>query len=164
MYKQDDPKKCTAAKLVRFGIARPLRSLREIPRGAVVLDPFSKTALLPSHKPMLKRGLVAIDCSWKLAEKMFTRRMKGVRLRLPILLSANPAHYSRPFTLSSAEAMAAALYITHYTEEARSVLLKFKWGEVFFALNEELLKAYGRAETQEEVVNYEKKFFPGIFA
>jgi len=39
MFYQDDPKKCTAAKMVKFGLAK---SIKKIGSKGLVLDPFSE--------------------------------------------------------------------------------------------------------------------------
>ena len=39
LLKQDDPKKCTAAKLVKFKLAK---NIKKISKNTLVLDPFSK--------------------------------------------------------------------------------------------------------------------------
>jgi len=39
MMKQDDPRKCSAAKLVKFGLAKPVKKTTS---RTLVLDPFSK--------------------------------------------------------------------------------------------------------------------------
>ena len=47
MFKQDDPKKCTAAKLVKFGIAKNVRST--LPN-TLILDPFSNRMIFKNDK------------------------------------------------------------------------------------------------------------------
>ena len=42
MMRQDDPSKCTAAKLAKFHIAEPVRFIRN---DVIVLNPFSHTLL-----------------------------------------------------------------------------------------------------------------------
>ena len=39
MYNQDDPKKCTAAKLVRFNLAKKITN---ISRNTLTLNPFAE--------------------------------------------------------------------------------------------------------------------------
>ena len=58
--KQDDPIKCTAAKLVKFNL---IQSIRFIPKGTIVLNPLSKIALSKTDNSIAK-SLCAIDCSW----------------------------------------------------------------------------------------------------
>ena len=45
MHRQDDPRKCTAARLLRAGEIKLARSIAKIPRGAVVLDPEAEKAV-----------------------------------------------------------------------------------------------------------------------
>ena len=150
LYGGDDPRKNTAMKIVRHGLAR--RATRP-PRGAVVLDPSSPIPLSPSDAGIIaSRGLVVIDASWR---RLRMPRGRYVRRRLPLLLAANPVNYGRPFLLSSAEAAAAALYIAGYRDDARRILELFKWGHAFLDLNESLLEAYSRANDAVNVAREE---------
>jgi pre-rRNA-processing protein TSR3 len=54
--------------------------------------------------------------------------------------------------LSSAEAVAAALYIMGFKEQAVRLLSKFSFGEQFLLLNQEPLRRYASASTSAEVV------------
>jgi pre-rRNA-processing protein TSR3 len=73
-------------------------------------------------------------------------------------LAANPVNYGRPFLLSSAEALAAALVLTGFREEAERVLALFKWGHAFWQLNHRLLEEYTSAFTPDEVIKTECMF------
>ena len=44
MFYQDDPRKCTAAKIVKFGLASKTKKINS---KGLVLDPFSEKTLLP---------------------------------------------------------------------------------------------------------------------
>jgi len=39
---------------------------------------------------------------------------------------------------------------------------KFKWGHTFLELNSNLLDDYAKAETEEQVVQLEKEYFPQL--
>ncbi len=54
---------------------------------------------------------------------------------VPYLVAANPVNYGKPFKLSCAEAIAAALYIAKKDNEADEVLSMFKWGSGFYPVN-----------------------------
>lgn len=133
---------------------------RDIPKGAVLLDPFSEKALSREDLPLAEeRGLVALDCSWKrIRESAFRRGMAG--RCLPYLLAANPTNFGKPTLLSTAEALAAALYILGERELSREILKGFKWGESFFQLNREMLERYSQCRNSSEIVGAQKEFLP----
>jgi pre-rRNA-processing protein TSR3 len=133
---QCDPKKCTALKMLRLGLARRIARLSSIPRQAIVLDPFSNTLLTESDQTrMVSYGLFAIDCSWENAEELFTHRIKAQRKRLPDLVASNPVNYGVVSKLSTVEAFAAALIICGFHEQANEILSRFKWGGNFISIN-----------------------------
>ncbi len=156
---QDDPKKCSATKLCRFGLATPIHQFQRIPRNAIVLNPAVSEVFSPEDRDTLKAGLVAIDCSWKRAEEVFKHRFRGVNRRLPLLLASNPINYGKLGVLSSAEAVAATLYIADYIEHAQRILSIFKWGSTFLTLNHDPLEDYRVAETPEAVLKTEREYF-----
>jgi len=160
IMKQDDPKKCTSAKLVRLGLARPIRSRSMIPKRAIVLNPSASAVLLPSDREHIQRsGIVAIDCSWNKVGEVFTSRFPGLNRRLPSLLAANPVSYGRLGRLSSAEAVAASLMITGFIEEGERLLGVFKWGHTFLTLNHDPLIDYSKAKELKETLEAEGSYF-----
>jgi len=147
MLRQDDPAKCTAAKLVKFGLAKQVRRTLQ---NTLVLDPFAKKAILRSDTRSVS-SITAIDCSWELAQKEFARSFSGLSCKLPPLLAGNPVNYAKLEKLTTAESIAAALFIMKFDDQAHAILGKFKWGHTFFELNEDLLRDYSNAETQEQI-------------
>jgi len=132
----DNPRANTALKLVRSGLAEAVRT---IPRGVLVLDPYAKLPVSRSDATIVSsNGILVVDASWR----RLRLPRKGLKRRLPLLLAANPVNFGRPFILSSAEALAASLYIAGFRDEARRVLSVFKWGPAFFMVNAKLLSAY----------------------
>lgn len=128
----------------------------------ILLDPLADKAFSPADNQLVdQEGLLAVDCSWK--NLWHIRDLRGGReLRsLPYLVAANPVHYGHPTILSTAESLAAALYILGRKERARSLLSGFKWGHAFFELNEEPLEAYSKAEDSGEVVRIQEEFMSG---
>lgn len=148
MLRQDDPTKCTAAKLIKFGLAR---QIRKTIRPAMVLDPFATKIVLKTDGRVVN-SITAIDCSWELAKKTFTQNFSGFSRRLPPLLAGNPVNYAKIGKLTTAEAIAATLFIMGFDDQAHAILNKFKWGHTFFDLNQDLLKDYSNADTQEKAV------------
>ena len=157
--KQCDPKKCTTLKLKRHNLVRVVHRFRELPHGAVILDPFTPKAFSPEDKDRLKkRGLIALDCSWVHAKEVFDVSSNWVPRCLPYLVAANPVNYGKPTKLSTVEALAAALYIAGFGEQAKELLSKFKWGLQFIVLNKELLEGYATAKNSTEVVKVQNGY------
>jgi len=154
-FRQDDPRKNTALKLCRLGKAKLVKNIREVPKGMLILDPFSRIILSPEDRDIiLSRGLLVIDCSWKRVAEVYgkLKRLKGYRRILPFLVAANPVNYGIPTVLSSAEAIAATLYIVGFKEEAKEIMSVFKWGLEFIRLNYERLEAYSNAKNRDEIM------------
>lgn len=150
---QCDPKKCTGLRLGRMKRAMIVKDLRRIPRGAVVLNPVSETAFSPADDEYVYRsGLVALDCSWKQAEAVFNRSRGNNQRSLPYLIAANPINTYKPIKLSTAEAIAAALYILGDIDAAEDTLSVFKWGPSFITLNREWLDSYASCSNSSEIV------------
>jgi len=161
MYKQDDPAKCTAAKLVRFGLAKSIKYIRP---DSLILDPFSKNVLSSNEDPCWK-SICAIDCSWENAQVALIRNKLNAhgRRRLPALLAGNPINFSKISKLTTAEALAASLFILGWRQMSEGFLAKFKWGHTFFELNYEILNDYAKASDAVAIRELEKKYFPQIF-
>jgi pre-rRNA-processing protein TSR3 len=159
MYRQDDPAKCTAAKLVRFGLAESVRFIRP---NTLVLDPFSKI-VLSNHDRSLFKSVCALDCSWEKARDTLPklRTVKnGICRRLPVLLAGNPNNFCKLSKLTTAEALAASLFILGWRNLSEKILGKFKWGHTFFELNSEILNDYSKALSITEIVELENMYFP----
>ena len=155
---QDDPKKCTAKKLARFGFAHITSNKYKIPAGSIILSPFTKRVVsLADRRTAERRGITVVDCSWQHAQEVFWS-LHGNFRRLPFLVPVNPVNYGHPGQLSSAEALAATLYILGYKEQAKKIMSIFKWGPNFFVMNKEPLEAYSGCRSWEEVLSEEKDF------
>lgn len=148
MFYQDDPKKCTAAKMVKFGLAQSIKRIGS--KDGLVLDPFSERYLLPGDRTRVS-SIVGIDCSWSLAQREFSKRFNGIRCRLPPLLAGNPVNYSRLGRLTTVEAVSASLFILGHHEQGIKLLDKFKWGHTFFELNQNLLHDYLSAKKEGDI-------------
>ena len=131
MFYQDDPKKCTAAKMVKFGLAK---KIKKIGSKGLVLD-----------------SIVGIDCSWNLADHAFSQKFNGIKRKLPPLFAGNPVNYSKLNKLTTVEALSGSLHILGFKEQSLDLLNKFKWGHTFYELNQNLLEDYSKAENQEQI-------------
>ncbi len=125
-YGQDDPAKCTAKKMAHMGLATEVTRKFHASNTTIVLNPFAGQLLTPLDVGC--KSILAIDCSWNLAQEVFFRKIGGKHRRLPALLAANPTNYSRLGILSSVEAVAATLFILGEKEDARRFLNIYKWG------------------------------------
>jgi len=163
-FHQDDPSKCTSAKLQKFHLARQLHSLKEIPRSAIVLNPSSNLTLSFQDRTLIQQhGLVGLDCSWNQSDDILQNNIKGENRRLPTLLAGNPTNYSIRGRLSTAEALAAALVITGFEKEAQRLLAVFNWGNTFLTLNKEPLESYSHT-LPSELSKQEQEYFPPLRA
>ena len=162
MLRQDDPFRCTAAKLVKFNLVRRVYHLR---KDMLVLNPFAKI-LLSRQDSKISSSVCAIDCSWMQADDIFRHRkivFQGVSRRLPLLLAANPTNYSRAGMLSTAEALSGSLYILGFREMAAILMNKFKWGHTFLELNSSILEEYANAKNLREIADLERSYFPQLY-
>lgn len=160
LLRQDDPLKCTASKLAKLKLATPLHRVRQIPRRSIVLDPSASRLLVPADAcASVSHGIVAVDCSWEKADRVFAMRLPGQGRYLPTLLAANAVNYGKSHKLSSVEALAASLYIMGFKEMAAKLLAPFKWGRTFLTLNQQPLDAYSLVETTEAMLTAETQFF-----
>jgi len=147
MFYQDDPKKCTAAKLIKFGLAKKVTKSQS---KTVLLHPFAEKTLF-HHEKSFFTSITGIDCSWALAEQVFQKNFVGLSRKLPPLLAGNPVNYSKINKLTTVEAIAGAAYILGEQELSQKLLEKFNWGHTFIELNENLLNDYQKANSDEQV-------------
>jgi rRNA small subunit aminocarboxypropyltransferase len=159
---QDDPKKNTALRLKRRGLSRIVTKIRFLPKRAIVLNPFGEIAFSPADRERLEQfGLAALDCSWEHAQKVMGKHVKGTSRCLPILIAGNSVNYGKLTKLTTAEAIAAALYIAGFKKEAQELLSIFTWGHTFFELNTMLLDNYSSAKDSGEIVEMQAKLLKG---
>ncbi|MCL2358931.1 DUF367 family protein [Candidatus Bathycorpusculum sp.] len=154
---QDDPKKNTALRLSRRGFARIVTKIKFLPKRAIVLNPFSEIALSPADRERVEQfGVVGLDCSWEHAQKVMGEHVRGTSRCLPILIAGNPVNFGKLTKLTTAEAIAATLYITGFQQEAKNILDIFPWGHTFFELNQKLLDSYVTAKDSTDIVEMQK--------
>ena len=130
-----DRKKCTALKLKRLGILEIVSDIKGKNRNSVILNPLSKKIININDRTIIENyGLMVVDCSWKKILNLKNINLRNSR-KLPSLIASNPVNYGKWEKLSSAEALAAALYITDYSAHADLILSKFSWGLEFKRIN-----------------------------
>jgi pre-rRNA-processing protein TSR3 len=144
-----DPRKCTVKKLARKDLITIVPSLQKIPKSTLLLDPTAERALSPADKNA--PSITALDCSWEVLDTGAVQAWKR-RRALPFLVAANPVNFGRPFRLTSAEALAAALVILGERGQAERLLGQFGWGMRFLEVNAEPLAEYAAATDSAEVV------------
>ena len=154
MFYQDDPKKCTAAKLIKFGLARKITKSQS---KTALLHPYAEKTLLNEEKSLFT-SITGIDCSWALAEQVFQKNFDGVSRKLPPLLAGNPVNYSKINKLTTVEAIAGAAFILGDEQLSKSLLEKFNWGHTFLELNENLLHDYQKATSEEQVLGIIREY------
>mgnify|MGYP003460250451 FL=1 len=158
MLNQDDPKKCSALKLIRFGSVLPTHSIKH---NMLVLNPFASEVVCKTDKTIAD-SICVIDCSWNKAESVLTNHKylrKGIPRKIPALLAGNPINYARLGRLSSVESLAACYYVLGEKDFASSLLDKFKWGHTFLELNHDALKDYSAAENRKDIMRIELEYF-----
>jgi pre-rRNA-processing protein TSR3 len=129
-----------------------------LPKRAIVLNPFGEIAFSPADRERLSQfGLAALDCSWEHAQKVMGEHVKGTSRCLPILIAGNPVNFGKLTKLTTAEAIAAALYIAGFKKESEDLLSIFTWGHSFFELNGMLLDNYALAKDSGEIVEMQNK-------
>jgi len=134
-YKECDPKKCTASKLKRLNLLKTISKIQGSLKNAIILNPFARKELSNlDRKAILRFGLIVIDCSWNNILNLKKLEFQTSR-KLPPLIAANPTNYGKWEKLSSVEALAAALFITEFVDQANLILSKFNWGIQFKELN-----------------------------
>ena len=142
-------------KLERFGMLRIVTRIPQIPKNTLLLDPTADV-LSPADKKWVP-SVTALDCSWEVLDTANLGPWKG-RRALPYLVAANPVNFGKPFTLTSVEAISAALYILGEKEQAEAVLAKFNWGLNFLKLNAEPMSEYASAKDSAEVLKIQSEY------
>ena len=159
MRYQDDPKKCTAARLLKARLARQIKNTTS--NRKIILNPYSDKILFPSDR-RIANTIVGIDCSWRLADGEFVATYSHTKntlkynqktsRRLPPLLAGNPVNYAKVGMLTTAEAIAASLFIMGCDEQGHSILERFKWGHTFYDLNCNILSDYAKMSDESDAM------------
>ncbi|MCL1984413.1 MAG: DUF367 family protein [Methanomassiliicoccaceae archaeon] len=157
---QCDPKKCTAKRMIKFGLAKNTE-IKNIPKGSVILSPFAEKALSPADRADAERGLVVMDLTWTNIDDF--PKLKGMNERaLPFLIASNPVNWGRPMELNSAEAVLASLIILGDDEQADTFIKKFSWGPEFIRINGEMLSEYAKAKDSADIIGIQNEYLEAI--
>jgi len=151
---EDDPKKCSARKMARFGLVNLASSMKRIPPGLILLDPFAEKSFSPEDADIAcPHGILALDCSWKTAEEQFAHASHLHHSRaLPFVIAVNPVNYGKPLKLSTLEAFVTALYILGKLKQAKTLVNLYKWAPHFLTMNQEPLEEYRTAKTSADII------------
>ncbi|MBS3817553.1 MAG: DUF367 family protein [Candidatus Thermoplasmatota archaeon] len=156
-YRECDPDKCTARKLLDRGVAKKILKDRKLGEDGIYLNPLAEKAISPEDKELAETGGIrALDCTWPEADEKIPQYENG--RALPYLVAVNPVNYGNPLQLTTAEALAAALFILDEEDQAKELLSNFRWGEHFFEMNEKPLNDYREAENSAEIVELQKEY------
>lgn len=112
---------------------------------------------------MASSGIAVVDCSWAKIDETPFNRMKSPNPRLlPFLVAANPINYGKPCKLSCVEALAAAMYICGFKNEAKWYMGKFSWGHAFIELNETLLDRYAECKDPQDILRVQEEYIKEV--
>jgi len=116
-FEQCDPKKCSGMILKKHGLLTTLNKSAKFP--GIVLTPSATKMISPEdHEIVESSGLCVIDCSWQFFDSVKVKSNKNHERLLPFMLAANPVNYGKPIKLTCAEALAGALLLSGFQEEA----------------------------------------------
>lgn len=71
--------------------------------------------------------------------------------KLPLIVAANTVNYGKPFKMNTAEALAAALYVAGFVEDARTLMYPFSYGQEFLRLNAEAFELYRQCHNEVDI-------------
>ena len=159
---QCDPKKCTAKRMEKFGLAKEV-PLHKIPPGCIVLSPFGKVTLSPADMKYARRGIVVLDLTWTHIDEIPHIRGEKAR-KLPYFVAANPINWGKPWRLNSAEAVLASLLVLGQDEQAEPFFTRFNWAPEFVRINGDFLEKYRAAKSGEEIERIQNEYIESICA
>lgn len=149
-FDQCDPKRCSGMILKKHGYLSTLSKQAKF--GGIVLTPTASKIISPEdHELVGKAGLCVIDCSWQHFDEVKVKSIKANERLLPYCLAANPVNYGKEIKVNCAEALAGALYLSGWQEEAERIMDVFKWGPAFFSVNELYFDRYLQCATSQDM-------------
>ncbi len=154
-FGQCDVKKCTGRKLARLKLLRAVKPSSKF-KGIVLSAHADRMVSREDLELADKHGVCVIDCSWNRIDEL-PERYPHDRI-LPFMVAVNPINHGRPFKLSCVEALAAALRLLTYREQAEFILGKFTWGSNFFKINEQAFALYDGCKDPQALRLAQKQF------
>jgi pre-rRNA-processing protein TSR3 len=82
--------------------------------------------------------------------------------KLPLIFAANTVNYGKPFKMNTAEAIAAALYIAGFVEDAKTLMYPFSYGQEFLRLNGEAFELYRQCRNELDVQTIMNRYMSNI--
>ncbi len=163
---EDDPRRCTGHRLLQRGLVRRAAARREGRPAPIALDPFAPVPLCGRDRERAESaGFLVVDGSWnrlsarsRLSDDGESPGRRGSR-RLPLLVATNPQHFGRWTQLTTAEALAAAVYLVGRPLEAERLLEGLRGGPAFLEINRARLDRFARAASRDEVTVAEREIF-----
>jgi pre-rRNA-processing protein TSR3 len=163
---EDDPRRCTGHRLLERGLVRRASGRRDGRPEPITLDPFARAPLCARDRERAESaGFLVVDGSWNrlsARSRLSTtegRSGRGSSRRLPLLVATNPQHFGRWTQLTTAEALAAAVYLVGRPREAERLLAGLRGGPAFLEINRARLDRFARASSRDEVTAAEREIF-----
>lgn len=133
-YDSQSPEKCTASLCISKGL---IEEVKEIPKHSVLLYPFAEEPLTKDDRKLAERnGLYVIDAPWETLPYIVGNLNKTIKLRrLTNIEEVSGIYAGSTYKISTAGAVAAALFKLELREQAEEILNNFKWKNVFVRKN-----------------------------
>ncbi|GAA5928310.1 ribosome biogenesis protein TSR3 [Sporobolomyces koalae] len=151
-----DPKRCSGKKLARMQLMQDLRVGQKFQ--GIVMSPKGTQVVSPSDRSIVETlGVAVVECSWARLDEVPFQKIRSPHERmLPYVIATNPVNYGKPYKLNCVEAIAAALYITGFDEQADLLLSKFGWGHSFWEVNGRIIERYKTCDSPESVLEMQQ--------
>ena len=149
-FDQCDPKKCSGMILKSRGLLTTLNKAAKF--NGIVLTPKAEQYVSPADAEIVSTcGIAVIDCSWAHFDQVKVKSVKKHERALPLCKAANPVNYGKDVRLNCAEALAGALWLSGFREQAEQLMDVFNYGPAFFAVNEFHFGRYASCTTSDEM-------------
>eukprot|EP01031_Cornospumella_fuschlensis_P037314 gene37314-45303_t len=158
-FNQNDPKRDSGVKLCRMGLATRLKIGR--PFNGIVLSADATKVISKEDMSIVQQyGIAGINCSWNRLGEVPVATLGKTRnqRKLPLIYAANTVNYGKACKMNTAEALAAALFIVGYTQDAATLMSSFSYGPEFLRINAGLLEAYEQCKSEREVQNVSTRY------